>query len=67
LFDRRAVTNLDEIYTSDSVRSIAGGSAADLVFLKNEAGAPAIRRGGFQIPIAFQDPLSISLGVHRGF
>jgi hypothetical protein len=67
LFDRREVTNLDEIYTSDTVRPIAGGGAADLVFLKNEAGRPAIRRSGFQIPIAFQDPLSISLGVHRAF
>lgn len=67
LFDRRAVTNLDEVYTSDTVRPIAGGSAADLVFLKNEVGTPAIRRNGFQLPIAFQDPLSISLGVHRAF
>jgi hypothetical protein len=67
LFDRREVTNLDEIYTRDTVRPIAGGSAADLVFLKNEVGTPAIRRSGFQIPIAFQDPLSISLGVHRAF
>jgi hypothetical protein len=67
LFDRRDVTNLDEVYTDDTVSPISGGSASDLVFLKDAAGHPAQRRAGFQLPTAFQDPLSVSLGVHKAF
>ena len=67
LFDQRAVTNLDEIYSDDSVRPISGGSASDLVFLKSETGRAATRRTAFQLPTAFQSPLSVSLGVHNAF
>ena len=67
LFDRRTVTNLDEIYTSDTVRPIAGGTASDLVFLKNDTGQAATRRTAFQLPIAYQSPLSVSLGLHTAF
>jgi hypothetical protein len=67
LFDRREVTNLDETYTDDSVRPIEGGSASDLVFLKNASGAPAHRRTAFQVPTAYQPPLSVTLGVHMAF
>ena len=67
VFDRRDTTNLDEVYSLDSVRPIQGGSTSDLVFLKNAAGAPATRSTAFQLPTAFQPPLSISLGVHTAF
>jgi hypothetical protein len=67
LFDRRDVTNLDEVYTDDAVRPIEGGSYSDLVFLKNDTGAAARRRTAFQLPTAFQTPLSVSLGVHKAF
>jgi hypothetical protein len=67
LFDRRDLTNLDEVFTGDTVRPVEGGSYADLVFLKTAAGAPARRRTGFQLPTAFQPPLAISLGVHKAF
>ncbi|HEU4727784.1 MAG TPA: hypothetical protein VFT22_07850, partial [Kofleriaceae bacterium] len=67
VFDRREPTNLDEIYTGDAVRPIEGGSYADLVFLKTDAGTPASRRTAFQLPTAFQDPMQITLGVHRTF
>ena len=67
LFDRRAVTNLDEVYTDDAVRPISGGSASDLVFLKSETGRAATRRTAFQLPIAYQSPLSVSLGLHKNF
>lgn len=67
LFDRRDATNLDEIYSDDLVRPIAGGSMADLVSLKDEDGAQARRRAAFQLPTAFQPPLAISLGVHTAF
>jgi hypothetical protein len=67
LFDRRVPTNLDETYTRDSVRPIDGGSYEDLVFLKNSAGRAARRQTAFQLPVEFQPPLSITLGVHRAF
>lgn len=67
VFDRRDLTNLDEVFSADTVRPVEGGSYEDLVFLKNAAGAPARRRTAFQLPTAFQSPLSIALGVHKAF
>jgi hypothetical protein len=67
VFDRQDPTNLDEVYTSDGVRPIEGGSYADLVFLKTDTGRPAQRRTAFQLPTAYQAPLSVSLGVHAAF
>lgn len=67
VFDRRDATNLDEVYTDDRVRPVTGGDAADLVFLKNDAGAPARRSTGYRLPVAFQDPLAIALGIHAAF
>lgn len=67
LFDRRGVTNLDEVYTNDTVRPIVGGTASDLVFLKNDTGQAATRRTAFQLPVSYQSPLSVSLGVHAAF
>ena len=67
LFDRRTPTNLDEIYTSDPVRPVIGGSTSDLVLLKTDDGAPARRLTSFQLPTAYQPPLSVVLGVHRAF
>jgi len=37
------------------------------VFLKNDAGKPATRRTAFQLPTAYQPPLTVSLGVHKAF
>lgn len=67
LFDQRTVTNLDEVYSADAVRPISGGSASDLVFLHSDGGAPATRRTAFQLPIAYQSPLSVTLGIHKAF
>ncbi|HEX8113770.1 MAG TPA: TonB-dependent receptor, partial [Kofleriaceae bacterium] len=67
LFDRRTPTNLDEIYTTDPVRPVVGGSASDLVLVKTDDGAPAHRLTSFQLPTAYQPPLSVTLGVHKAF
>ena len=67
LFDRREPTNLDEVYTGDPVRPVVGGTWSDLVLLKTVDGAPAHRLTSFQLPIAYQPPLSAVLGVHRAF
>jgi outer membrane receptor protein involved in Fe transport len=67
LFDRRDPTNLDEIYTTDAVRPVVGGSPSDLVPLKTVDGGPARRLTSFQLPTAYQPPLSAVLGVHKAF
>jgi hypothetical protein len=67
LFDRRDPIHVDEVYTSDPVRPVVGGSASDLVLLKTVDGAPAHRLTSFQLPTAYQPPLSAVLGVHKAF
>lgn len=67
LFDRRTATDVDDVYSDDSVRPIEGGSYEDLVFLKTDSGRPAARRTAYQLPLAYQAPLSIALGVHKAF
>lgn len=67
VFDRRTVTGTDELYTVDGVRPIEGGAAADLVFLKTDAGRNATRRTAYQLPVAYQPPLSVTLGLHKTF
>jgi TonB dependent receptor len=67
VFDRREVTRVDELYSDDLVQPIAGGKPADLASLKTTTGQDAVRRAAFQLPIAFQAPLSVTLGVHRAF
>jgi hypothetical protein len=67
VFDRETATNFDEIYAGSNVRPIAGGTFADLVFLKTEAGDPPPRRSAFRLPFAFQPPIAATLGIHRAF
>lgn len=67
LFDRRTVTDVDEIYTNDAVRPVVGGGASDLVFLQTVDGTPAHRLTSYQLPTAYQPPLSVTLGVHKAF
>jgi len=43
------------------------GSPSDLVFLRTETGNPAVRNSGFQVPLAYQTPLSAVLGVRTRF
>ena len=65
VFDRQTVTAIDETYSGDAVRPVSGGGYEDLVFLRTSAGRPARRETTFQLPTAYQPPLSISLGVHK--
>ena len=68
VFDRETATNFDEIYTGPAVvRPIAGGTEADLVFLKTESGEVPTRRSSFRLPFAFQSPIAATLGIHRAF
>lgn len=65
LFNRREATATDEIYTDDPVRPIQGGDAGDLLFLKTPSGQTVERRTSYQLPTAFQPPLSVALGIHK--
>lgn len=67
VFDRQPATNLDEVYATGSVLPIAGGTEADLVFLKTTSGAAPARRSAFRLPNAFQAPIAATLGIHRAF
>ncbi|HSK01949.1 MAG TPA: TonB-dependent receptor [Kofleriaceae bacterium] len=67
VFDRQTATNFDEIYAGGVVRPIAGGTEADLVFLKQEGGDPLVRRNAFRLPSAFQAPIAATLGIHYAF
>jgi len=67
VFDRQTATNLDEIYAGSAVRPISGGTAADLVFLRTEAGNEAVRRSAFRFPFSFQAPIAAALNIHGAF
>lgn len=66
-FDRGAATRVDELYAQDLIRPIEGGGYEDLVFLKTIDGANPRRRSAYGLPLAFQGPLSATIGVHRAF
>lgn len=67
VFDRSNATNLDSLYTNDSIRPIDGGSAQDLVFLKNTSEQPATRRPAYRAATAFQSPISGVLTLQHTF
>jgi hypothetical protein len=66
-FDRRDATNVDSIYSGGSLHPIEGGDATDLVFLKTDAGDPAVRRSAYNVGTQFQVPFAAVLGVRRSF
>ena len=67
VFDRREATNVDEVYAGGIIRPIDHGDATDLVFLKTESGADAVRRATYGSATAFQSPFAAALGIHRSF
>jgi hypothetical protein len=67
VFDRRAALDTDEVFARGTIHPITGGSEADLVFLKNDTGEPAMRRQGYQLGTSFQAPFEAVLGAHKAF
>ena len=67
VFDRRDATAVDEVYADGAVRPIAGGTTADLPFLKTDTGGAARRLPGYGYATAFQSPLAVVLGLHESF
>ena len=67
LFDRRDPTNLDQVYTQDSVLPVSGGAAGDLIWLRDANGNAATRSRTYGLPTAFQAPVSGTLGARAMF
>lgn len=67
VFDRDTPTTVGEIYSGLTARPIAGGSYEDLVFLKLDGGTPAPRRTSYRLPLAYQSPFGVTLGLARTF
>src|SRR5438045_1611823 len=63
----RAVTQVNEQYTTDSVYPIVNGRPADLRNLKTIDGTQAIVNGAFRNPTAYQLPLSVRMGARLSF
>jgi hypothetical protein len=62
LFNRSGVTAVDEVYSFDA-RPIEGGTARDLIFLKNDPVLRHALNARYGQPIRVQAPLAVHLGV----
>ena len=67
LTNNRAVMQVNEQYTTDSVYPIVNGRPADLRNLKTIDGTQAIVNGAFRNPTAYQLPLSVRMGARLSF
>ncbi len=67
LFNQRAVTNVDDAYTSDPVQSIPGGSIDDLRRLRTIFGGVPVVNSNYGQPVAFQEPMYFRFGGRIGF
>lgn len=67
LFDHRTPTLVDEIYASGDMAPINGGTDEDLVWLKTSGGDPVRRRTAYQLPLSYQPPIAVTLGVQQTF
>ncbi|HEY1557863.1 MAG TPA: TonB-dependent receptor [Kofleriaceae bacterium] len=65
LFDRTDESNINTVYAAGQLQPIIGGSYADLVFLTDLFGQPAVRETTYAMATAFQTPFSAVLGVHH--
>ena len=65
--NQQDVTGVNQLYTSDPVLPIAGGTAADLKNLRNVNGAPVAINPNFGQPTSYQTPLTLRFGVRARF
>ena len=61
------VVAIDENYTADDVRPVAGATLADLPSLRNNDGAPIVKNPNFGRPTAYQQPRMFSFGIRLIF
>ncbi|MCX5741120.1 MAG: TonB-dependent receptor [Proteobacteria bacterium] len=67
VFDKRAATAIDDVYTVDAVAPIDHGTAQDLVFARTASGRSPRRSTNFQYGTVFQAPVAATLGIRRAF
>lgn len=67
VLDQRAVTAVDEEYTTDAVDPIANGTAEDLAVLKTTTGGFASRQPSYGRATAHQAPIAMRLGARLRF
>ena len=67
LFNQQEVTAVDMEYTTSSVNPIQNGKIADLVNLKQTTGLQPLLNPNYGNATAFQNPLSMRLGLRLSF
>mgnify|MGYP000119549447 CR=1 FL=1 len=67
LFNQRAVTNVDDEYTTDVVQAVPGGTIEDLRRLRTVFGGVPVYNSNYGQPVAFQEPLYFRFGGRVSF
>lgn len=67
LFNQRAVTNVEDLYTVDPVSSIINGKPEDLRHLRTAFGTLPSYNSNYGQPTAFQEPLYFRFGGRLSF
>jgi hypothetical protein len=67
LFDHRTPTLVDDVYATGDFAPISGGNERDLVWLKDSSGDPVTRRTAYGLPLSYQSPITVTLGVKQSF
>jgi hypothetical protein len=66
--NQQEVTTVNQLYTSDPVLPIAGGTAADLKNLRNVSNTqPVTVNPNYGQPTSYQTPLTLRFGVRARF
>jgi Carboxypeptidase regulatory-like domain/TonB-dependent Receptor Plug Domain len=67
IFNQQTPILEDDNYTYDAAPPIVNGTAQDLKFAKNNAGAPISKNPNFGQPLAYQTPFNARLGLRLTF
>lgn len=67
LLNQRAVTNVDDEYTSSLVSALVGGELRDLSRLRTTTGALPVLNSNYGSATAYQAPLALRLGARLAF
>jgi hypothetical protein len=67
IFNQQTPLLEDDVYTYDAAPPIVNGTAQDLKFAKNNAGAPISKNPNFGQPLAYQTPFNARLGLRLTF
>ncbi|MDB4967352.1 MAG: TonB-dependent receptor plug [Myxococcales bacterium] len=67
LFNQQEITNVDDEYTASRVSPIQNGTVTDLANLKTTAGVQPLLNPNYGRATAYQQPLSMRLGLRLSF